>query len=159
MAIEWKKYLSYNPDTGDITWLKICGRGRVGATAGALEKKGYVRLQIKGYRILAHRVAWYFIYGSWPKKQIDHINGVKSDNRASNLRQATNSQNQANRGKNKNNTSGHKGVTWAKDRNKWRAHAGMGGKKYYLGSFDRIEDAVQAARAGAKRLFGEFSSD
>lgn len=157
--MKWfKEYLSYDPVTGHLTWLKMCGRGRPGEIAGTLEKKGYLRVQVKGHRVLCHRVAWYFIHGSLPRYQVDHINGIKSDNRAANLRHATNAQNQANRGKNKNNTSGHKGVTWRKDCRKWRAHIGKGGKKYCLGTFDRIEDAIAAHARGSREMFGEFSS-
>ena len=103
-------------------------------------------------------MAWYFIYGKMPAHQVDHINGDKADNRAANLRGATNAQNQANRGKNKNNTSGYKGVSWRSDSNKWSAQISCGGKKIKLGSYTDINDATAAYKAAAEHLFGAYAS-
>lgn len=156
--VNFKKYLSYDPETGIFRWTKVRpGRGVFGAEAGTLERKGYLRIKVAGERVLAHRIAWYFIYGKFPSHQVDHINQNKSDNRAINLRRATNLQNQANRGKNKNNTSGFKGVSWRKDNRKWKASIAVNGKKMSLGHFDSAEKAAKAYEVAAKKFFGEYA--
>ena len=80
---------------------------------------------------------------------IDHVNGVKTDNRRENLRTATNKQNQQNRGKQKNNTSGYKGVGFRKKLNKWIGHIGVDGKTLYLGIFDCPVNAAKAYNEAA----------
>lgn len=88
---------------------------------------------------------------------VDHINGNGLDNRKENLRVVTNSQNLMNRGKNKNNTSGYKGVLWDKVRNKWIALIGFNNKNIYLGRFFTKNEAAFAYNAKAEELFGEFA--
>ncbi len=95
------------------------------------------------------------IFGDVPK-DIDHINRDRLDNRRSNLRSATRSENNANAKIRKDNTSGHKGVYWHSDRNKWTAEIAMNKKRTYLGIFVDIEDAVAARKAAEIKLFGEF---
>jgi AP2 domain len=87
----------------------------------------------------------------------DHINHNGLDNRFSNLRPATVSQNQGNKKKQKNNTSGYKGVSWDKRRNKWQVYIKINGKQKHLGYYDDIEDAKAAYDKSAKELFGEFA--
>ena len=89
---------------------------------------------------------------------IDHINNDPSDNRWKNLRPATKSQNQMNVKRIKSNTSGHKGVTWSKASQKWRASIKANGKQFHLGVFEQIEDAVRAYADAAARLHGEFAN-
>jgi len=88
---------------------------------------------------------------------VDHINGDKSDNRKSNLRLATNSQNQMNRKPNKNSSSKYKGVSWHKRDKRWRASIGCEREKYHLGSFDTEEEAALAYNEGAKKMHGEYA--
>lgn len=88
---------------------------------------------------------------------VDHINGNVWDNRKCNLRVVANSQNGMNRGVPENNTSGHKGVTWYKTRNKWMAQIFKEGKRYFLGYFDNIEDAIKARENAEIELFGDYS--
>jgi len=115
-----KHLLHYNPDTVVFTWLsKPSRRINSGSIAGRIKpKKGYVEIGISGRIYLAHRLAWLYIYGTWPKEQVDHINGIRNDNRIKNLRLATTSQNQWNKKMQKNNTSGIKGVSWDNQRGK-----------------------------------------
>jgi hypothetical protein len=82
--------LDYNPITGKFLWRSD------GTPAGSGTSAGYWRLSFRGHEHLAHRLAWFYITGSWPLFDIDHVNGVKDDNSAANLRQVTertNSQN------------------------------------------------------------------
>ena len=88
---------------------------------------------------------------------IDHINHNGLDNRRENLRICTRAENSRNRGKQKNNTSGYKGVCWYKRDKKWRAQIKKDSKKIHIGYFDIIEDAARAYDAKAKELFGEFA--
>jgi len=149
-----KKLLSYNPDTGVFTWVK-----RNGNIAGCPTCRGYVRISIcrKTYR--AHRLAWLYTHGSFPDNQIDHINGVRNDNRIINLRQATNTQNQQNKKISINNTSGIKGVCWHKTENKWIARIYIGGKPKRLGCFHDKNEAAAAYQKAAKKYFGEFANN
>lgn len=92
------KYLQYNPETGLIIWVsKPSTRVAIGNIAGNIDKDGYIIIRFKNKAYKAHRLAWYLHYGEWPKNVIDHINGIKNDNRINNLRDVTNQQNQLNK--------------------------------------------------------------
>lgn len=114
----------------------------------------YVKLEVGKYTnkfTLIHRLLC-------PNNETtDHINGNKLDNRKSNLRPATRSQNQANRGVQSNNTSGYKGVHYDKLRNKWRARVVLNRKGINLGDFKTPEEAALAYNTKAKELFGDFA--
>jgi hypothetical protein len=95
--------------------------------------------------------------GEWPKKSdVDHINGVKSDNRWCNLREATRAENTSNTQIRITNTSGYKGVGWHKHHKKWSAQIRVDGYLYYLGLFDTPEEAAAMFEGAAKMLRGEF---
>lgn len=106
-----------------------------------LSGNDYCCLIFDGTKLLAHRVAWALVKGYWPRHQIDHINGIKFDNRIENLREATAELNSRNRAMSENNTSGYSGIQ--KRGNKWIAKIGDN----HLGSFDELEDAIQARKA------------
>lgn len=89
--------------------------------------------------------------------QVDHINGNRLDNRKSNLRAATNAQNNQNKRSPRNNRSGYKGVSWCKERNKWAAQIQVNGRQKNLGRFDNVEDAIRAYDEAARKLHGEFA--
>jgi hypothetical protein len=97
-------------------------------------------------------------YGEWPQLFVDHINQSKSDNRICNLRQANRSENLFNHGKNKNNTSGVKGVTFCKRDNKWRAQIRIDSKTFNLGRFITKKEAAEAYIKRAKQHRGEFAT-
>jgi hypothetical protein len=153
---ELKEVLDYNPDTGVFTWKKNLSRtAKVGTSAGWKEE-GYICIQVKGRAYRANRLAYLYMKGIWPKHIVDHINRVKDDNRWSNLRHATNSQNNINSKKQKNNTSGYVGVSWHNATRKWSARIGYKGKKLHLGVYETIEEAVDVYNKKAIKLYGEF---
>lgn len=84
------------------------------------------------------------VYGSWPDGQIDHINGVRDDNRIENLRVVTSAENHKNMALGTASTSGVAGVSWHERDARWRAHIKVGGRQKHLGNFRRFEDAVSA---------------
>ena len=155
-----RQLLDYDPDTGFFTW-KIFRRwsAPVGGKAGHLNSKGYMKITIDSIEYQAHRIAWKYMTGEDPIYQIDHIDGVKLNNRFSNLRQATNEENQKNIGKQKNNTSGQKGVTYTKKKKKWMARIGVKYKRIFIGEFEKFEDAVSAYKVAAKKYHGDYARD
>ena len=153
-----RQILSYDEEAGLFYWKLSRQCIRVGDIAGTKNKDGYVRIRIDCERYHAHRLAWYFLTNTDPGcKQIDHINGVRYDNIASNLRLATGSQNGANQSKNKKNKSGYKGVHFVKSRKKWRAQIKINNKTIHIGYFDCPELAHIAYCKRAVELFGEFA--
>ena len=151
--------LHYDPTTGVFT-NKVDRNPRApkGSIAGYTNTIGYTVIQINGRKLHAHRLAWLYMTGKWPTHEIDHINRIRSDNRFANLREASSGDNKQNTKDRENNTSGHRGVTWHKAREKWQAQIAVAGKHRYLGLFDRFEDAV-AARQEAVAKFHKFAQE
>lgn len=137
--------MTYSPEDGHFRWAGECGPGRPGAgcVAGWIDTKGYRRIKVDGRKYAAHRLVWLYCYGRWPSNQIDHINGIRDDNRLSNLRDATQFENMQNqrRAQSHNLSSGLLGVSWNKDRGKWQSNIWANGKKHYLGRFKTAEEA------------------
>lgn len=151
-----KEILFYDPATGIFTWLKYPGMGPnlIGKVAGCLDHRGYVVVGIDQVRYYAHRLAWLYVKGIFPKKELDHTNEIKSDNRFENLREAARFQNMANRvGTNK---YGCPGVRKRRT-GKFEAAVTFKKKGIYLGTFSTADSAVAACRAKRRELFGEFS--
>lgn len=117
---------------------------------------GYLTITIDKRAYLAHRLAWLYMTGEWPSDYIDHIDGVPAHNAWDNLREATQTQQNANTRLRKNNTSGYRGVKWHKGCQKWNANIQVNGKSRYLGLFDSKEDAYAAYAVAAKAAFGDY---
>lgn len=153
----------YNQETGIFLIREIPGDKwfnwrHGGKIAGTSIKKptDYVRLCILGKCFYAHIIAWLYVTGEFPKDEIDHINGIRSDNRFENLREASHSENGKNRGLSKNNTSGYKGVSFHRRSGKWKVKVGFNGKGYCPGVYTTKEEAAQVYEKTAKELHGEF---
>lgn len=143
--------LNYDPQTGLFTH-KVNGHKRkAGEVTGRLDTKGYVRIRLLGYEFKAHRLAWLLTYGTWPKAEIDHINGCPSDNRIINLRDVSVAQNGWNRtNAMRNNKSGYLGVSRSAD-GRFHAQIGVNGVQRSLGWWRTAEEAAAAYNA-AKTL-------
>lgn len=158
---ELKNLLHYDPETGYFTWLK-CNpyyhNMPSNFRAGGRTQKGYIEIRIgrKGFK--AHRLAWVYMHGEMPEDQIDHINGIKDDNRIANLRPASNSENCRNRPKAKHNTSGHKGIYWVADHNKWRVIIRFNDKNHHFGYFKDKDDAIAEANRAREELHRHFAN-
>ncbi len=121
----------------------------VGRECGYIDSKGYVRLHVGNWQILAHRMAWLLMTGELPKfpeYEIDHIDGNPANNSWDNLRKVTKSQNQRNAGMRRNNKSGVHGVYWHNSIKRWVAGISVndGRRQRHLGVFDNIQDAARA---------------
>lgn len=153
-----RERLSYDAKTGVLTWRIAPRRGiRAGSVAGSLSVLGYLWVGVDQQRVYAHRVCWFLKTGTWPVREIDHINGVKTDNRFCNLREATRSQNIMNTAKRADNINGVKGVGWSKTSEKWRARITINGKVHYLGQFHDKTEAAAAYAEAAKAHHKEFA--
>lgn len=147
-----KELLAYDPATGVFTW-RISGHGvSVGKIAGCLAATGYRRIRIDSRNYQSHRLAWLYMTGDWPAAEIDHINGVRDDNRLTNLREATRKENSQNLGISPKNTSGFPGVHWNKQRRKWQAIIGKNGMRKHLGYFDTPDAAFDGYLAAKSEV-------
>lgn len=153
-----KELLSYDPETGVFTRASATGTAKIGDVAGTVRPDGYIAISVDGRQYLAHRLAWFYQTGEWPKHHTDHRDGNHANNRFANLRTASAAQNGRNRCRpNADNTSGVRGVYWSKRRRKWVAQIGVGRTVRNLGGFADL-DAARAARAEAEaRFYGEFA--
>lgn len=153
-----KSLLHYSAETGVFTWCVTrarSGAAPAGACAGHVHHSGYRVIKIDQHKYQAHRLAWLYTHGEFPPHDIDHINGLRGDNRIVNLRPATRMQNSMNRDKNKNNTVGYKCVIFR--RGAYEASTSIGGRRKHVGSFKTIENAVTAQRLAEAIHWGEFA--
>lgn len=148
--------LRYDPITGKFTWLvRKSRRTHPGSEAGYITPEGYVEISLDGENYKAHRLAWFYMTGEWPKKLTDHKDNVRWNNRWSNLREADNAQNSRNSRRRSDNQSRLKGVV-LRPRG-WKAHITINGKQTGLGFFPTAEEAHEAYVAAAKLHYGEFA--
>jgi len=152
---ELRTLLKYDPGTGLFTRLKTTG-GRYGAKAGTVAggpfKDGYTLISVKSVQYRAHRLAWFYMTGNWPVGEIDHINGQRSDNRWSNLRDVPAQMNAQNkRTAQRNSRTGLLGASWSSRDRRYVARIRIDGKYRSLGGFDTAEEA-HAAYIKAKRI-------
>jgi hypothetical protein len=164
---EIKRLLSYDPETGIISWIvprngvrlsKIAGHERNKLAANA---NGYIRIMVNWKSYYAHRLAWLIYYWDWPEGQIDHIDGDRRNNKISNLRDvspAQNAQNNRKANSNRELTSSHLGVSFHKKTGKWLAAIKANGKLFPLGYFDDEQLAANAYME-AKKVHHTLSPD
>lgn len=154
---EVRRIFQYDAETGMMVWKEPNARCvKAGDAAGNLTPQGYRCVMILGRGYMVHRIAWLYTFGKFPIDCIDHINGVKDDNRLCNLREATPLQNCGNRRvPSRNNTSGFLGAFYDKQRCKWTAKIRVNGKLKALGRFKTPEEAHQRYLE-AKRQFHEY---
>ena len=147
-----QEVLDYDPNTGIFTWKeKISSKVVVGRKAGSLSGTGYHMISLFKKKYRAHHLVWLFVYGIWPKEQIDHKNGIRTDNRLCNLREATNQENCQNTQKRANNTSGCRGVCWNKAAKKWQAYIRHNYQFIYLGIFKYKWQAIRARKRAEQK--------
>lgn len=156
--------LDYDPKTGIFIWkfradCSSSFNGKwAGKKAGTLNWQGRVMIVINGTKFAAHRLAWLYVYGTWPENNIDHINGDPSDNRIENLRDVSHAENMQNlRGAKQNNRTGHLGVCFDKRWGKFEARIAANGKRTSLGRFDTAEEAGEAYLAAKRALHSTCS--
>lgn len=160
-----KERLHYDPETGIFTWKErprndfaspesfpTWNKRFAGKPAGSISNRGYYRIKFWGVPYMSHRLAWLYVHGEWPENEIDHINGVKTDNRISNLREADRLINLANMPVYKNSLTGIHGVSWSKTKGKWQANVYRNKVSYYLGVFDDYFEACCARKSAENRL-------
>lgn len=153
-----KSQLSYDPNTGLFTRIADVRNGTsVGSIAGGVNRvHGYRYIRLAGKKYRSSRLVWLYLYGVWPTKYLDHINRVRDDDRISNLREATASQNTMNTRLRSDNTSGYRGVVYEKRYNKWQAYACLNKVRISLGMWDTAEQASIAYEKFAKDNHGEY---
>lgn len=173
LTVEWvRERLAYDRDTGTLTWRDRPGDDHqtkawrtkyAGKVAGSAIRSGYIEIAFslgggRRVRTYAHRVAWLIATGAWPAACIDHIDGDRTNNRLSNLRQATLAQNAWNTGARSWSKSGIKGVSWESSRQKWFASIVVNRKQIALGRFDTKEQASAAYAEAARKYHGDFAN-
>lgn len=144
------KPVSYNPETGEII-------GARGKPWSAINSAGYVIGKFMGKTRTGHHVAWYLTYGYFPR-YLDHINQVRHDNRLSNLREATESQNMMNKTKHSNNRSGYKNVSFDSRSGKWLVVVKRDFKQYRFGLFEDVDEAGRVAEKARNEIHKEYTS-
>jgi HNH endonuclease len=152
-----KEILNCDPETGIIIW-KINKRGRgakIGKLAGHINDSGYSVIMINRKYYRAHHLIWLYVHGVLPEKELDHINRIRNDNRISNLREATRSQNARNSIGHKDSHSGIKGVRKIVD--KWHVRVMINRKAVFVGSFSTKEEAINAHSQALLEIHKEFA--
>lgn len=162
-----REFMEYDPETGVCRWKsrnrkwfqrendrKRFESRNAGKEISRRNAGGYLIVKVKYTSYLLHRLIWLIQTGDWPKDGIDHINGNPSDNRWTNLREATQSENNRNRRMSRNNTSGHNNVSFKNG--KWRARIILGNEDIHLGVYDKEKDAVSVQWA-ARMCAGGFT--
>lgn len=137
-----REVLAYDPETGVFTWIAGQCAGKV---AGSKHKSGYRQIQIGPRIYKAHRLAWLYVHGRFPHADIDHLNGVRDDNRLDNLREATRSENLQNVTRaRRHKSAGRLGAFWVEEKGKWLASTTLNGRSRFLGYYATESEAHEA---------------
>lgn len=155
-AINFRDLFRYEKESGFLYW-RVRGKKRsVTDPAGTKTNRGYVAISVCEKKFYRHRIVWAIHYGKLPELGLDHINGIKGDDRIENLRIATTSQNGFNRTKTKANKSGFKGAWFDKKRGQYRSRIVTNGRETHLGYFEDASKAHEAYLTAAEKLHAEF---
>lgn len=150
-----KSLLRYEPETGTFHWRYDRGPRKGGDIAGSFRASDNCwRVRVDDCLYRAHRLAWFYMTGKWPRAEIDHVNRDRSDNRWVNLREADRHQNQVNVISKVKNKTGFKWVTPSNGR--YRAMISDYGQHVHLGVFDTPEEGHAVAAAKMQKIYGEF---
>lgn len=165
-----KECFSYDKELGVLYWnerpishfknnmVRNSFNGRyAGCVAGSIEREGYVVVRLNKSNYKAHRIIM-AMQGEDQSLEVDHIDGDRSNNKLTNLRTCSISENGFNRRYQSNNRSGTKGVYWLESENRWRVVIGYHGSKIYIGQFSDLEEAREAAASARDMYHGEFSN-
>lgn len=144
--------LKYEPATGLFTWAISRKKVSAGSIAGTKNGQGYIQICIDGRIYGAHRIALFYTTGVMPSADVDHMNGVRDDNRYTNLREASRSANLQNQRASKG--SGLLGTSFVKSTNRWHARIYVNGKTISLGCYPTSAEAHQQYLL-AKRVLHE----
>lgn len=147
-----RELFDYDELTGALT-RKVCDRCHSeNVPARAKTRAGYLVATVDGSKVLVHRLIWIWRFGSLaPEQYIDHINGIRTDNRIANLRVVSNQENQMNQRIRKDNKSGTTGVHWIKDKAQWEARICLRGKTITLCRTQDKNEAIAARKEGERR--------
>ena len=148
-----EEYLDYKE--GSLWWKKNRSTAKAGQRFGT-PNEGYRQGSVQGKIYKEHHIIWFIHYGYVPL-YLDHINGVRDDNRIENLREADDQTNSYNKPKTKLNKSGYKGVSWHKASKGWIAQIQNCGKKEHIGCFQSKEEAAQAYNEVATKYYGNYA--
>lgn len=161
-----RKLLRLDPETGKLFWrerpVDMFAEGNLSSEVNcrrwntklsgkeaftSTDRHGYRQGTILGKVYRVHRIIWCIVHGEWPPEDIDHINGIRDDNRLINLRAVSHAENQKNQKMQANNTSGVTGLHWLKQNQKWMAYIKVNGKQKHLGHFTDKAAAISARNA------------
>ncbi len=150
-----KRSLKYDADTGEFTRLISGGCRRKGDTVGWVDRSNgieYLITKVNRNKVRLHRLAFFYMTGRWPN-QVDHINGIGTDNRWCNLREVFGNENNKNTRLLKNNKSGCCGVSFRKSNQMFTSNITVHRKQIHLGYFADFFEAC-CARKSADRKYG-----
>jgi hypothetical protein len=157
-----KALFDYSPKDGLLTWKFESGNIKKGFEVGTLDstpksKTKYRKVSVFNISYKVHRIIWLMQTGDWPEGDVDHIDGDGLNNKWDNLRDVTHSQNLMNAAVRSDSTSGYKGVSYDKARDRWYAYINIDGKRKMLGRHKTMQEAVTARQNAESELFGEFA--